>query len=163
MREPRNGGRPMYRPVRLQQFFERTAVARPSATAVLDEDRALTYRELDQRANQLAHHLRRAGIGPGRRVGILLHRSWRTYVALLGALKAGATFVPIDPASPRDRVEYIAGDAGLDVLLTTSDLLPATADVSCRVLPLDVEQSRVDAAPRQPRRHSTSPVTRPAT
>ena len=137
----------MYRPVRLQQFFERTAVERPSATAVLDEDRALTYRDLDQRANQLAHHLRRAGIGPGRRVGILLNRSWRTYAALLGALKAGATFVPIDPASPRDRVEYIAGDAGLDVLLTTSDLLPATADVSCRVVPLDVEQSQVDAAP----------------
>ena len=140
----------MYRPVRLQQFFERTAVERPSATAVLDEDRALTYRDLDQRANQLAHHLRRAGIGPGRRVGILLNRSWRTYAALLGALKAGATFVPIDPASPRDRVEYIAGDAGLDVLLTTSDLLPATADVSCRVVPLDVEQSQVDAAPVSP-------------
>ena len=114
---------------------------------MLDDGVALTYRELDERANQLAHHLRRKDVGPGRRVGILLNRSWRTYAALLGALKAGATFVPIDPASPRDRVDYIARDADLDLLLTTSDLLPATADVPCQVLPLDRVQGQVDTAP----------------
>ena len=62
----RGVARPPQRPRRLQQFFERAAAQRPFATAVLDEDRALTYRELDGRANQLAHHLRRARIGPGR-------------------------------------------------------------------------------------------------
>jgi non-ribosomal peptide synthetase component F len=117
---------------------------------VLDDGVALTYRELDERANQLAHHLRRKDVGPGRRVGILLNRSWRTYAALLGALKAGATFVPIDPASPRDRVDYIARDADLDLLLTTSDLLAATADVPCQVLPLDRVQGQVDTAPTGP-------------
>jgi non-ribosomal peptide synthetase-like protein len=141
------GSRPARRPIRLQQFFERTAAQRPSAVAVLDEDRGLSYRELDERANQLAHYLRGASIGPGRRVGILLNRSWRTYAALLGVLKAGATFVPIDPAAPPDRVEYIARDAGLDLLLTASELLPATAEVPCRVLPIDMVQDRLDAAP----------------
>lgn len=107
----------------------------------------MTYRELDGRANRLAQHLHRSGIRPGDRVGILLHRSWRTYAALLGVLKAGASFVPIDPASPADRIEYIADDAGVDLLLTTSDLLPATNGLTAGVTALDLVDDRVDAEP----------------
>lgn len=130
---------------RLQQFFEASVDRDADSVAVQDGDWRLSYGELDRRANQLAHYLRAQGIGPGTRVGILLHRSWLTYTALLGVLKAGAAFVPIDPASPADRVEYIAGDAGLDLLLTSSDLGSSAAGLSAPVLALDEEQQQLDA------------------
>ncbi|WP_300014096.1 Pls/PosA family non-ribosomal peptide synthetase [Pseudonocardia sp.] len=136
------------RPARLQQFLEATAKRVPDAVAVQDGDRRMTYRELDERADQLAHHLRRARLRPDARVGILLRRSWRTYVALLGVLKAGAAFVPIDPAAPPDRIGYIAEDAGLELLLTGEELVPNTADLRCPVLALDRAQGEIDAEPR---------------
>ncbi|HXV94519.1 MAG TPA: non-ribosomal peptide synthetase, partial [Pseudonocardia sp.] len=138
------------RPRRLHQFVERTASATPEAVAVEDGALALTYRELDERANRLAHHLRRRGLGAGSRAGILLHRSWRTYTALLAVHKAGAAFVPIDPASPPDRVGYIAADAGLDLLLTTSDLRGTTGDLDVALLVLDEVQERIDTEPSTP-------------
>ncbi len=100
----------------------------PSAVALECEQLSVTYRELDERANQLAHHLRSLGVGDGSRVAILIQRSVETYVALLGAGKSGATFVPIDPGAPADRVAYIADDADVDLLLTSSDLRPADLD-----------------------------------
>jgi non-ribosomal peptide synthetase-like protein len=138
----------LYRPSRLHQFFEASADRSPDATAVVDRTDVstlqagpggleLTYRELESRANQIARFLRRRGVGSGSRVGILLHRSWLTYAALLGVLKSGAAFVPIDPASPPDRVGFIAGDADLDLLLTSTELLPATAGTDRPVVELD--------------------------
>ncbi|GAA2900573.1 non-ribosomal peptide synthetase [Pseudonocardia halophobica] len=109
---------------RLHHVFETAARRSPGAVSVDDHGELLTYAELDARADGLAHLLRESGVGPGGRVGLLLERSWRTYAALLAVLKAGAAFVPIDPASPADRVAYIADDAGLDLLVTTSDLAP---------------------------------------
>ena len=135
-------------PRRLQQFFEWSAERRPEAVAVEDGDTLLSYRALESRANRLAHHLRGHDVPPGARVGVLLARSWRTYTALLAVLKAGAAFVPIDPASPPDRVGYIAGDAGLDLLLTTSDLRSAAADQpACPVLALDEADDEVRTEP----------------
>ncbi|MCE0761492.1 amino acid adenylation domain-containing protein [Pseudonocardia kujensis] len=109
---------------RLHHVVETTARRSPGAVAVDDHGELLTYAELDAHADGLAHLLRERGVVPGGRVGLLLARSWRTYVALLAVLKAGAAFVPIDPASPVDRVAYIADDAGLDLLVTTSDRAP---------------------------------------
>jgi non-ribosomal peptide synthetase component F len=109
------------KPCRLQHFFEASGDRAPDAIALDDGGRTITYRELDERANQLAHYLIRGGIGVGSRVGIVLPRSVWTYLGLLGILKTGATFVPIDPVSPPDRVAYIAADSALDLLLTTSD------------------------------------------
>jgi non-ribosomal peptide synthetase-like protein len=108
----------------------------------------LTYAELDMRANQLAHHLRDRGIGGGARVAILLHRSFETYVALLGVGKAGAVFVPIDPASPPDRIGYITEDADVDFLLTSRDLAAAATGLRCPVLNLDVSTRTLAAEPR---------------
>ncbi|MFR9806973.1 Pls/PosA family non-ribosomal peptide synthetase [Pseudonocardia sp. RS010] len=109
---------------RLHHVVEATARRTPRSVAVDDHGELLTYAELDARAEGLAHRLRERGVRPGGRVGLLLERSWRTYAALLAVLKAGAAFVPIDPASPADRIGYIADDAGLDLLVTTSDLAP---------------------------------------
>jgi non-ribosomal peptide synthetase-like protein len=134
------------RPRRLHQFFEATAARTPDETVVEDGDLTLTYAELDCRANRLAHHLRGRGITEGARVGILLERSWRTYAALLGVLKSGAAFVPIDPASPPDRVGYIAGDAELELLLTTSDLRP-DSELDAEVVELDRLDDALDGEP----------------
>jgi non-ribosomal peptide synthetase-like protein len=107
---------------RLHHAFERTADARPDAVALECDGRRLTYRQLDELANRMAHHLCARGLRAASRAGIMVPRSVDMYVALLGALKAGATFVPIDPSTPADRVDFIARDAGLDMLLTTSAL-----------------------------------------
>ncbi|MHA6616937.1 Pls/PosA family non-ribosomal peptide synthetase [Pseudonocardia sp. DLS-67] len=121
---------PHHPPRRLEHFFEAGCDRNPSAVAVEDGDLALTYAELERRANQLAHLLRAHGVVAGSRVGLLLERSWLTYAALLGVLKAGATFVPIDPGAPADRVAYIAENAALNLLLSTTTLAPTTAELT---------------------------------
>ncbi|MEV6813215.1 Pls/PosA family non-ribosomal peptide synthetase [Micromonospora sp. NPDC051296] len=103
-------------------MFESACDRTPSALALECGSELLTYRELDERANRLAHHLRALGVASGARVAILLPRSVETYVALLGVGKAGAAFVPIDPESPADRVAYIAEDSDVELVLTSSAL-----------------------------------------
>jgi amino acid adenylation domain-containing protein len=90
----------------------------PEAIAVEFEDEALSYRELETRTNQLAHHLRRQGVGPEALVGVCAERSLELVVALLGVLKAGAAYVPLDPELPPDRLRMMAEDAGVEVVLT---------------------------------------------
>ncbi|WP_144122868.1 non-ribosomal peptide synthetase [Catellatospora sichuanensis] len=101
----------------LHQVIERQVAAAPAATAVVFEGRALTYRELDERANALAWHLRELGVGPDERVGIALHRSLDMVVANLAVLKAGGACVPIDPTYPMARQQLIAEDAALQLLI----------------------------------------------
>ncbi|MFG3709789.1 Pls/PosA family non-ribosomal peptide synthetase [Micromonospora sp. NPDC047730] len=113
---------------RLHHVFESACDRNPSAIALECGDARLTYRELDERANRLAHHLRALGVGDGSRVAILLRRSVETYVALLGVGKAGAAFVPIDPESPADRVAYIAEDSAVDLVLTSTALADRVGD-----------------------------------
>jgi non-ribosomal peptide synthetase-like protein len=134
-------------PARLHHFFEARCDARPDALALGGAAERLTYAALDARANQLAHHLAARGVRPGERVGILLERSTHTYVTLLGVLKAGAAFVPIDPTLPPERVAFIAGDSGLRLLITTADLGPAAAGVTCPLLDLDAEAEVLAARP----------------
>jgi non-ribosomal peptide synthetase-like protein len=132
---------------RLHHFFEAAVDRRPSATALECDGRLLTYLELDAMANRLAHLLLAAGVHPGSRVGILVPRSVDMYVALLGALKSGATFVPIDPASPADRVAFIAEDSSLDVVLTTSSSASACTDLAARLVHLDRLGATLAATP----------------
>ncbi len=96
---------------RLETLIAGQATRTPEAIAVAFEDRGLTYAELDARANQLAHRIRELGAGSGDLVGICLPRSERMLVALLGTLKAGAAYVPIDPAYPAERQRYMLEDA----------------------------------------------------
>ena len=122
---------------RLPEYFEQTCDRRQRETAVICGSSQLTYQELDHRANRLAHLLISRGVGKGNPVGILFERSLDIYIALLGVLKAGAAFVPLDPSFPSDLVAFIAKDAGLRDLVTTSAFREKTNGLSCPVLELD--------------------------
>src|SRR5215213_9287049 len=82
----------------IHQSFEALAEAHPGRVAAVFEDRQLTFAELNERANRLAHYLRRMGVGPEARVGLLIERSLDMVVGLLGILKAGGAYVPLDPS-----------------------------------------------------------------
>ncbi|WP_158890714.1 Pls/PosA family non-ribosomal peptide synthetase [Amycolatopsis anabasis] len=135
----------------LPQYFENTCDRRPDAVGVLCGDAQLTYAQLDRRANRLANLLVERGIRPGEPVGILLERSLDTYVALLGVLKSGAAYVPLDPSFPADRLAFIATDAGLRDLVTTSASRERVAGLGCPVLELDQADLDAQSADR-PRR-----------
>src|SRR6185369_14008543 len=107
----------------LQQIFEAQAERTPERCAVVYDEVELSYQALNERANQLAHYLRRRGVGPESRVAVCLERSAEMVVALLGTLKAGAAFVPLDPAQPPTRLTYMLGDAEVSAILTQQHLL----------------------------------------
>ena len=95
----------------------------PEAVAVQFEGKLLTYRELNSRANQLAHYIQELGVGPEKLVGICVERSLEMVIGLLGILKAGGAYLPLDPAYPRERLEFMLKDAQLPVLLTQKPLV----------------------------------------
>jgi amino acid adenylation domain-containing protein len=111
-------------PELLHAAFERQARRRPEAVAVVCGEQALTYGEVDARANHLAAHLRGLGVGPEVLVGICLERSAATVTALLAVLKAGGAYVPLDPGYPAARRAFLAADAGVSVVVTREALLP---------------------------------------
>jgi amino acid adenylation domain-containing protein len=106
----------------IHQLFEEQVERTPEAVAVICEDAQLTYRELNERANRLAHYLQSAGAGPETIIGICLQRSLEMMVGLLGILKAGAAYVPVDPQHPAARVMSTLADAGVRILLTETSL-----------------------------------------
>ncbi|MFJ3824507.1 Pls/PosA family non-ribosomal peptide synthetase [Streptomyces nodosus] len=136
---------------RMHRFFESTCDRAPSAVALECEQERLTYAALDARANQVAHQLRALGVARGSRVAVMLPRCVDLYACLLGIGKAGAVFVPIDPASPPDRIAFILSDAEVAVLLTTSALGDAAAGAEkaggCRVIRVDTWEQALAARP----------------
>ncbi|MEU0966028.1 Pls/PosA family non-ribosomal peptide synthetase [Streptomyces sp. NPDC005917] len=143
---PSGTGRP--EPARLHRFFEAARDRTPRAVALECGPLRLTYAALDARADQVARRLRGLGIGPGSRVALLLPRSVEMYAALLGVCKTGAAFVPIDPAAPPDRVDFIVRDARAAVVLTTSALATA-AHPPCHVVEVDGRaEARAEPRPR---------------
>ncbi|WP_238413135.1 non-ribosomal peptide synthetase, partial [Saccharothrix deserti] len=102
----------------VEQQVDRT----PDALALIASDGRFTYRELDQRANRVAHHLRGLGVGPETRVGVCLPRTSNLLVAILGVLKSGGSYVPVDPAYPAERIRHILDDSDAPVLITTTEL-----------------------------------------
>jgi amino acid adenylation domain-containing protein len=113
----------------IHQLVEEQAAAAPDAPAVLHEHNRLTYRELNQRANQLAHFLRKRGVGPEVPVGVCLENSLELTVALLAVLKAGGACLALDPAYPKERLQLMLEDSGAPVLLSREGLLPDLASV----------------------------------
>jgi amino acid adenylation domain-containing protein len=112
----------------LHERFEQQAAERPDSVALVFADDALTYGELNERANQLAHYLRRLGVGPETVVGLCVERSFEMIVGLLGILKAGGAYLPLDPAYPRERLSFMVTDAGARLLLTERALRAQFAD-----------------------------------
>ncbi|HEX8282859.1 MAG TPA: amino acid adenylation domain-containing protein [Pyrinomonadaceae bacterium] len=134
------------RPVCLQQLFERQVGLTPEAAALVFEEEELTYRELNARANRLAHRLRRHGVGPDVLVGVMMERSTEMVVALLGILKAGGAYVPLDPAYPADRLAFMMEDARIGVLLTQERLLGSLPEERpATVVALDTEAGALGA------------------
>ncbi len=106
----------------IHQLFEAQAERTPDAPALEFGGRHLSYRELNQRANQLAHHLRALGIQPEERVGICVERSFELIIGLLGILKAGAAYVPLDPTYPTERLQFMLADSRVAVVLTYGEI-----------------------------------------
>lgn len=125
---------------RVHECVEQQAERDAEAVALISGDRRLTYGELNQRANQLGHYLRRLGVGPEVLVGICMERSVEMVVALLGVLKAGGAYVPIEPQDPLERLELILKDVRTGILLTQENLRERfSAMESIRVLSVDTQ------------------------
>ncbi|HEX7317731.1 MAG TPA: amino acid adenylation domain-containing protein [Pyrinomonadaceae bacterium] len=140
------------------ELFERQAVETPDAVAVSFKDERLTYAELNQRANQLARRLRGMGVGPDVLVGVLVERSPEMPVALLGVLKAGGAYLPLDASQPRERLALVLSDARVRVLVTQEsfrEVLSGHDDV--RLVCLDSERDALDGLDAE----NLAPLARP--
>ncbi|HEY2361430.1 MAG TPA: amino acid adenylation domain-containing protein [Candidatus Angelobacter sp.] len=121
----------------LHVLFEQQAARTPHAVAVRAEVQELSYKQLNERANQVARYLQRAGAGPETLVGICMERSSDLIVSLLGVLKAGAAYVPLDPALPAGRISYMLEDSRSPIVLTRSALLAGLPQSHTQMLCLD--------------------------
>ncbi|HET9394592.1 MAG TPA: condensation domain-containing protein, partial [Nitrospiraceae bacterium] len=135
----------------VHELFAAQAAQHPKAVAIVFENRQLTYEELNRRANQLAHHLQALEVGPEVVVGICVERSMELVVALLGVLKAGAAYLPLDPSYPAERLSFMLTDAGVRFIIShqaVEAMLPALLpDSTIKVLSLDVEWATVATQP----------------
>ncbi|MBW4575234.1 MAG: amino acid adenylation domain-containing protein [Aphanothece sp. CMT-3BRIN-NPC111] len=129
----------LFKDVCFHQLFEAQAEQTPDAVALVFQNQQLTYRELNQRANQLAHYLQKLGVKPEVLVGICLERSLDMVVALLGVLKAGGAYVPLDPAYPKKRLAFMLEDAQVQVLLTQQQFLNTLPSHNAKVVCLDTD------------------------
>ncbi|MCX2829791.1 amino acid adenylation domain-containing protein [Bacillus sp. DHT2] len=102
----------------IQELFEQQVAQTPEAVALVYKNHQLTYKELNERANQLAHSLQKKGVGPETMVGICVERSLEMIVGLLGILKAGGAYVPLDPTYPEQRLKYILDNADIKLMVT---------------------------------------------
>jgi amino acid adenylation domain-containing protein len=139
------------------QLFETQAARSPDATAVVFQDRSLSYAQLNARANQLARHLRDLGVRPGVLVGICVERSPEMVTGILGILKAGGAYVPLDPAFPRDRLAFMAADAELGLIVTTESSKDAVPDAGRVLIFLDSGWEPIGQQPA----HDLDPIAGP--
>jgi hypothetical protein len=131
----------------VQQLFEAQVERSPDAVAVVFEHEKLTYRQLNIRANQLAHRLRKCGAGPDKLIGISVERSADMIVALIGIMKAGSAYVPLDPDYPRERLLFMLQDANVEVLVTQQRLLGTLSEHSPTVISMDSGRTQLDGEP----------------
>ncbi|MEP0857574.1 amino acid adenylation domain-containing protein [Trichocoleus sp. DQ-U1] len=127
----------------IHELFEGAVERSPDAVAVVFEGERLTYRELNARANHLAHYLRSLGVGPEVLVGICVERSLEMVIGLLGILKAGGAYVPLDPEYPKERLAFMLEDSSVPVLLTQQKLVEKLPPNSARVICLDSDWEEI--------------------
>lgn len=133
----------------LHELFEAQASRTPHRVAAVCSSAALSFAELNGRANQLARYLKSVGVGPEVRVGICLHRSLDMVVGLLGILKAGGAYVPLDPTYPKERLAFMAEDSKLAVLLTQQSLLESLPECHGEVLVIEQRREEIGCQSRQ--------------
>jgi len=126
-------------------LFEEQVARTPHSVAIIFEDQHLTYQELNQQANRLAHYLQTLEIGPEIRVGIYMERSLEMIIGLLGILKAGGAYVPLDPAYPSERIAFMLEDAQISLLLTQKEYLPNLSEYKAFVICLDINHEKLIA------------------
>jgi surfactin family lipopeptide synthetase A len=132
----------------IQDFFEAQARRQPEATAIEFDQDCLTYGALDARANQLAHHLRGLGVGPEALCGICVERSPDMVVAVLGVLKAGGAYLPLDPGYPAKRLQLMLSDSRIAVLLTQEKLVSHLPEQTAPVVLLDTHWAAISGEPK---------------
>jgi amino acid adenylation domain-containing protein len=132
----------------LQELFEDQVQRTPNAFAAVVDNNRVRYRELNEQANQIAHHLIKLGAGPEVLVGVFLERSSRLLPAILGVLKAGAAYVPLDPGYPRERLAAILDDAKAPIVLTQHSLSAQLTGTDSKVIALDVEAETIEQESR---------------
>lgn len=128
----------------IPQLFESQAALTPEATAAVFETQQMTYGEVNRRSNQLAHYLKKLGVGPEVLVGICVKRSLEMIVGLLGVLKAGGAYVPLDPAYPAERLRFMLEDSGARLLLTQQPLLKLIPESPTKVICLDSDWPEIN-------------------
>ena len=131
----------------IHELFHEQAARSPGAVAVIFEDQTLTYRELNLRSNRLAYYLRGLGVGPEVLVGLCLERSVEMVTGVLAILKAGGSYVPLDPAYPEERIAFMLEDAAPTVLLTRQNLLGRLPENKARVVCLDSDWETIALQP----------------
>jgi natural product biosynthesis luciferase-like monooxygenase protein len=134
----------------IHELFARQARLTPDAEAVVSQGRRLTYRELDERSNRLARHLRSLGVQRDVLVGIYLQRSCTMVEAVLATLKAGGAYVPLDPTYPADRLEFMIQDSRLRIVLTEEELRARVPGGAPNIVSLDAEEEAVRQLPADP-------------
>ena len=138
-----------YKPV--HELFEEQAAAMPEAVAVLADDQQLTYGQLNERANRLAHRLVRLGVARGDLIGLCMERSVEVVIGLLGILKAGAAYVPLDPTYPDERLAFMLRDTAAPLLLAHGPTAARLGSLSrqTRILYLDLDATAITTEPAE--------------
>jgi non-ribosomal peptide synthetase component F len=135
----------------IHQLFETQVEKTPNQIAVSFEDSSLTYRQLNERANQIAHYLIELGVKPEQLIGICVERSLEMIIGVLGVLKAGGGYVPLDPAYPKERLKFILEDADISILLTQEKPLINLPLDQIKVIFLNKDQSLVQQSQENPK------------
>lgn len=141
----------------IHKLFEAQVECNPHGTAVVFEDKCLTYRALNCRANQLAHYLQSIGVGPEVLVGIYIERSLEMIVALLGILKAGGAYVPFDPSYPKERIDFMLEETQVQVLLTQQSLVKDLCSHRVRLICLDMSWDTIGQQDQGTPSNATTP------
>ncbi|GAG86798.1 unnamed protein product, partial [marine sediment metagenome] len=133
----------------IPELFHQQVTKTPENVAVIFEDNCLTYRELDERSNQLGHHLKNLGVRTGALVAIMLERSVEMIVSLLAILKTGAAYLPLDPEYPQQRLTYMLADSQASLLISQSYLLKQIPKIKVKTIHLDKEWNNISQCSKQ--------------
>jgi len=131
----------------IHQLFEQQVQKTPDSTALVFREKQLTYRELNEKANQVAHELRGRGVRAGNLVGVMLDRSDLMIIAMMGVIKAGAAYVPLDPTYPRDRLGYMVEDAEVAAVLTRKRFTNLLPNAQSKLIEMDLTAEQIALQP----------------
>lgn len=140
----------------IHQLWEEQAARMPEAIALTESGSHFTFDLVNKRSNQLAHLLRKQGVGPGSFVGVYMSRSADTVIALIAILKAGGAYVPLDPAYPQERISYMLDDAKIELLITTNQWAQTLSHREVRLLRIDGDATSIQAMPQENPLHATT-------